>query len=756
METSIKEKEYTRVKNSLEALGFTGYLGVDSVSLVRNILDNLIKATKSFKTIKLENERLQDEMRLQGDLVLPLRNENHKLLQDNNQLHKEIIDIKDKLEIKSTTSDKIVQKNIENLEEMKLLITQKNIKIKNLETQVENLKKKLNDVFEDIYMYNKEENAAQRGIPDSRKYLNYGNGYLPELCPLIKQEFNISGGEMKQINYGNNNYGDINPNEIIEAMQNENRQFNLGKDEWAKDLQQNNNEITKLRETVNNYENLLNEKNKEIEQYQRRLNLRDDEVKRLQNNAFLGDENLEEIKIRYNIDFYREQNEQLKRQNEFLNNENHRLNNLKIFHAKQGKEEEILKLKGEIEKLKYENNRLKQRVVYSGINTTNTRRKKNFTENSKMSFGTTEIKEDKDKKDNMKYQKIIRDLTGNNETIKGKLTVANKTINELKNQNQLLQNENDFLKKKVISVEKENENILKNYQNNDNNNSNNKLLEQINELKIKYDDLFQENKNLSEAIKKKDSEIINNLNIQQKESEEINKEMYLIKNQNNELLITKKSLEEEINMLRNKINQETNNIKNNFNNSNEMSANTLNQFNNMNFDSNKYDEVIKNYKDTQINLESQNKQKEQKIKILNEEKEKFESENKILELKNKNLNEQIKKLQNEVLTNTREDNINQQLKESNIELKNQIEKQNNDITNLEKTNLELKNIIIGIQNESNLKNLNKDEQAIKMNETISKLQKDNNKLIKNLELFKQENHLAAEKIKKLEELIGNQ
>ena len=140
---------------------------------------------------------------------------------------------------------------------------------------------------------------------------------------------------MKQINYGNNNYGDINPNEIIEAMQNENRQFNLGKDEWAKDLQQNNNEITKLRETVNNYENLLNEKNKEIEQYQRRLNLRDDEVKRLQNNAFLGDENLEEIKIRYNIDFYREQNEQLKRQNEFLNNENHRLNNLKIFHAKQ-------------------------------------------------------------------------------------------------------------------------------------------------------------------------------------------------------------------------------------------------------------------------------------------------------------------------------------------------------------------------------------------------------------------------------------
>ena len=82
-----------------------------------------------------------------------------------------------------------------------------------------------NDVFEDMYMYNREENAAQRGIPESRKYLNYGNGYLPELCPLIKPEFTLNGEEqMKQMNNYNNNFGEINPNEIIEAMQNENRQ----------------------------------------------------------------------------------------------------------------------------------------------------------------------------------------------------------------------------------------------------------------------------------------------------------------------------------------------------------------------------------------------------------------------------------------------------------------------------------------------------------------------------------------------------
>ena len=212
------------------------------------------------------------------------------------------------------------------------------------------------------------------------------------------------------------------------------------------------------------------------------------------------------------------------------------------------------------------------------------------------------------------------------------------------------------------------------------------------------------------------------------------------------MLITKKSLEEEISLLRNKINEEGNNINN------ISSNNTLNQFN----DSNKFDEVIKNFKETQSNLESQNKLKDKEISQLNEIKEKIESENKILVIKNKNLSEQILKLQNEVLINTREDNLNGQLKESNIELKSIIEKQNIDINNLEKKNLELENIIIGIQNESNINNLNQNEQTIKLNETISKLQKDNNKLIKNLELFKQENHLASEKIKNLEELIGNQ
>ena len=46
---------------------------------------------------------------------------------------------------------------------------------------------------------------------------------------------------------------------------------------------------------------------------------------------------------------------------------------------------------------------------------------------------------------------------------------------------------------------------------------------------------MQENKKFIEEIKQKDSEIINILNLQEKETDEINKEINLIKNQNIEL-----------------------------------------------------------------------------------------------------------------------------------------------------------------------------------------------------------------------------
>jgi hypothetical protein len=236
----------------------------------------------------------------------------------------------------------------------------------------------------------------------------------------------------------------------------------------------------------------------------------------------------------------------------------------------------------------------------------------------------------------------------------------------------------------------------------------------------------------------KESEIIKNLNLHQKETDTINKEMTLVKNQNNELQMTKKNLEEQIINLQNQL---SNNMSGTLTQNRNVNINTIS--NNLNEN---YQDIMNELRESQNN----NKMKDDTIKRLSEEKEKMDFDYRLLEIKNKNLNDQVVKLQNEILSNTKEDNINEKLRESNNELRNQIDKQNKDINNLEKTNNELKSIITGIQNTSKEKeasDIDNEEQTLKLTETITKLQKDNNRLYKNLELFQKENHLAAEKIK---------
>lgn len=81
-----KNEEYLKVKRNLEIFGINGYFNPDSIKLVKNILDNLIKVSKAFKTVKNEKERIEHEFNIQSSLVFPLRDENLKLYEDNSKL----------------------------------------------------------------------------------------------------------------------------------------------------------------------------------------------------------------------------------------------------------------------------------------------------------------------------------------------------------------------------------------------------------------------------------------------------------------------------------------------------------------------------------------------------------------------------------------------------------------------------------------------------------------------------------------------
>ena len=140
MDKGEVEKEYNRVKRSLEVLGYKDPLGIESVSLTNKLLNDLIKTTVAFKKLQDERDKLKSELKVQGDLVLPLRNENLKLTKENNELHQNLIQLKDSLEIKSTANLNSISTLEQEKEQIKFILTQKDIQIKKEKAQNEELK----------------------------------------------------------------------------------------------------------------------------------------------------------------------------------------------------------------------------------------------------------------------------------------------------------------------------------------------------------------------------------------------------------------------------------------------------------------------------------------------------------------------------------------------------------------------------------------------------------------------------------------
>ena len=148
------EREYIRVKKSLEVLGYRDPLGIDSVSIVNKVLNDLIKTTEGFKKLQDERDKLRNELKAQGDLILPLRNENIKLTKENNELHQEMIKLKDVLEKNSSANLQNTAKTKNEKEEFKLLLSQKDSLIKAQISEIDSLKQKINDLFDKLYLEN--------------------------------------------------------------------------------------------------------------------------------------------------------------------------------------------------------------------------------------------------------------------------------------------------------------------------------------------------------------------------------------------------------------------------------------------------------------------------------------------------------------------------------------------------------------------------------------------------------------------------
>ncbi|MCQ2818228.1 MAG: hypothetical protein MJ252_13255 [archaeon] len=351
METNQIEKEYTRVKRSLEVLGYKGPLGIESVGVVNKILNDLIKTTDAFKKLQDERDKIKADLKVQGDLLLPLRRENFKLTSENNQLHKDIIQLKDDIEHEHNRTANQISTLEKEKEDLKFLLTQKDTKINKLTADVERTRNEYNLVLNNV---NHNPNV---NMTDKRTFM--GNSMTGSSMSGSRNQnptFELSSKMNAPVKEN------MNKDEILNLMRQEMSTQNLSKEDWANDLKIAGKEAEKLRNEIKNLKQTLKEKEKSVEDMAQKLSSRDAEILRLQTTNYVGDDNKEELKLRYNADSLMEQNEKLKTQIDFLNKENHDLHEIDYFHNHRCRQEEINKLDDTIAKLKSENEKLKKNL----------------------------------------------------------------------------------------------------------------------------------------------------------------------------------------------------------------------------------------------------------------------------------------------------------------------------------------------------------------------------------------------------------
>ena len=335
--TTNNEKVYINLKKKLEALQYNYPLGLESVFLVDKLLNDLIKTNEGFQKLKKISEIQKSELESEKQSTLPLRSENQKIVNENNSLHREMIKIKEEIDKKELKFESAIRKLNEEKEEMRFLIQQKDLAIKNAEGETDNIRRKLNEILQKVYGdYN------NSGLAGAEKLLKTGTTKPMNIIGKKTEFFLPNAIENTITNH-------LNADTAFKSLNN-----NLSdKEEWARDLREADERAIKFR----NETKMSEERNKElsfkIEGLDKQIHARDIEIKRLNDNYFLSD-NLEEIKVKYQSNHLQSNVEKLNLQIDYLNKRNHDLEENNKYHETRCNGKTIKLLEKEIEKINAE------------------------------------------------------------------------------------------------------------------------------------------------------------------------------------------------------------------------------------------------------------------------------------------------------------------------------------------------------------------------------------------------------------------
>lgn len=114
--SSITEQKYVNLRKRLDQLGYRQTLGIESLPLIEKLFNDLVHTTESLKKAKLDLSKNVDLMNtslknlsssslngttttINNDVINAYKSDNAKLVKENNDLHAQLIKIKDDYEI---------------------------------------------------------------------------------------------------------------------------------------------------------------------------------------------------------------------------------------------------------------------------------------------------------------------------------------------------------------------------------------------------------------------------------------------------------------------------------------------------------------------------------------------------------------------------------------------------------------------------------------------------------------------------------
>lgn len=92
---SNAERKFVNLRRRLDQLGYRQPLGIDSLPLVEKLFNDLVHTTESLRNAKLSAGKTEKESRNVDALVEPYRVENARIIRDNNDLHQQLLRLKE-------------------------------------------------------------------------------------------------------------------------------------------------------------------------------------------------------------------------------------------------------------------------------------------------------------------------------------------------------------------------------------------------------------------------------------------------------------------------------------------------------------------------------------------------------------------------------------------------------------------------------------------------------------------------------------